>query len=89
MLIDAEKRHAAAPDTFETPPLEMREGLRVGDFARLIFEPGERLWVEIVKVGAEGSAYIGAIRNHPIASRFQYGDWVGFDPRHVCDLKVQ
>jgi hypothetical protein len=93
MLIDVEKRHADNPDTFEIPSREERESLRVWDFARLIFAPGERIWVEVVKVGAEGvmkpgfAAYIGAIRNRPIAVTLQYGDWIGFDPRHICEVK--
>jgi len=93
MLIDAEKRHQNSPDTFEIPSREERASLQVGDFARLIFEPGERIWVEVVKVGAEGvmqpgfAAYIGAIRNRPIAVPLQYGDWIGFEAHHIIDVK--
>jgi hypothetical protein len=37
-LESGEDRHRAAPDTFWIPPLEERQGLQVGDAAKLIFE---------------------------------------------------
>jgi hypothetical protein len=36
-LDNGETLHAQAPDTFYLPPGEMRAGLNVGDFAKLVF----------------------------------------------------
>jgi hypothetical protein len=93
MLIDAEIRHQEHPDTFEIPDREVREGLQVGDFAKVIFDTGERLWLEVMKVGAVGMMkpgfdwYVGAIRNEPVTLAQSYGDWVGFHPRHVIEAR--
>ena len=54
-LDDGEERHLGAPGTFWIPDLEVRQGLEVGDFAKLVFRIAvdddadgvavERMWV--------------------------------------------
>ena len=69
-LLDGEEHHRWAPATFSIPPLSQREGLRIGDFAKLMFEIAvedrlvvERMWV-LVTARNEGG-YIGVLDNDP------------------------
>ncbi len=69
-LLDAEEHHRWAPDTFSIPTLPQREGLRVGDFAKLMFEISvedrlavERMWVLVTARNESG--YIGVLDNDP------------------------
>lgn len=91
-LDDGELLHAAHPTTFEIPPREARETLRVGSYAKLIFrgpEGGDRMWVEVTEVHGHGAAtrYVGrldtsAMEGLPRDAR------VAFAPRHVIDTMV-
>lgn len=97
-LDDAEQRHAEAPDTFEIPPLRVREVLEPGDFAKLIFriaidreedpEVCERMWV--VVTARTGDGYIGVLDNEPSSiaenDTFWRGSELPFSPRHIIDV---
>jgi len=100
-LDDGETRHREAPDTFWIPELEVREGLRIGDLAKLIFrisvdnaeEPVavERMWV-LVRECIPGG-YLGILDNDPDAIEENEEFWSGielpFAPRHVIDVDEQ
>jgi hypothetical protein len=97
-LDDGEQRHAIAPDTFEIPPLWIREILEPGDLAKLIFkiavdddadpEVFERMWVVVSARTRDG--YIGILDNEPSAiaenDTFWRGSELPFSPRHIIDV---
>jgi hypothetical protein len=92
--------HEAAPSTFWIPDAATREGLKVGDFAKLIFEIAvdnvegpisiERMWVIVREAGAGG--YFGLLDNEPDAIAENDEFWVGteipFAPEHVIDIQA-
>ena len=85
-LIDAEARHRENPDTFEIPSLEDRENLQPGWLVKLILEPGERLWFEVIECYRAG-AYVGKLRNTPVGHvGVRHGDSIVFHPKHVAAL---
>jgi hypothetical protein len=101
-LDSGEERSLATPDTFTIPPREVRENLRPGDLAQLIFEiaceeedgsvelQGERMWVLVVEGDHHG--YLGILSNRPISvsedSEFYliWGAEIPFWPEHVIDV---
>lgn len=97
-LDDGEAMHAQAPATFEIPSRDACEGLRPGDFAKLVFrilvddedEPVEveRMWV-IVRERRQGG-YFGILDNEPDAiaanDDLGVGTELPFEPRHVIDI---
>lgn len=99
VLVSAEERAAAAPSTFQLPPLAVRRSLSPGDGAKLLFdietrENGrvvdrgvDRMWV-IVKSRTE-NGYIGVLDNDPGAAEnlmLRERDSVAFGPEHVADI---
>ncbi len=102
-LQDAELMHRAHPDTFSLDPIDERSTLRPKDFAKLSFLfpdnlvpddgcTGERMWVEVEHVVADGDSivYAGALGNHPnrpaLLGDLKLGDLVKFEPRHIYDI---
>ncbi len=95
---EGEEYHREAPDTFWIPEREVREGLRQGDLAKLIFrisvdnaeEPVavERMWV-LVRERIPGG-YLGILDNDPDAIEENEEFWSGielpFAPRHVINI---
>ena len=95
-LASAESR-AAEHASFKIPSRAEREGLRVGDFAKLIFIEsveggplhGERMWVEIARVEGTHYRYRGLLRNTPVQIQdLDAGASIEFGPEHVADLEV-
>jgi len=98
-LDDGEERHRNAPSTFEIPDLEVRQILKPGDFAQLIFriaiddeedpESVERMWV-IVRARVDGG-YLGTLNNKPATIPENDQLWVGtelpFEPRHIISAR--
>jgi hypothetical protein len=99
ILVSAEERAAAYPDTFHLPPLAVRQSLSLGDAAKLLFEIEtrengltiergvDRMWVIVRAKTAYG--YIGVLDNDPgIAENLwlREGDPVAFAPEHVADI---
>lgn len=94
-LADAEKRHAAHPDTFFIPSASDRENLDTESTVKLIFECGEpdedgfkqaeRMWVQITERHEDGS-YTGKLDNHPVFIEAKAGDVVKFEPRHIINI---
>jgi hypothetical protein len=88
-VVARSKKHSS----FEIPEKEARNGLRVGDHAKLIFieriraqEEGERMWVKVTKVRSPGK-YEGVIDNDPVVVNMTYGDPIVFYAEHVCDIE--
>ena len=99
MLISAEERHAAHPQTFDIPSRGARESLTPGDGVRLLFdietrEGGrvidrgvDRMWV-IVKQRT-GDRYVGILDSDPGLAEglnLRAGDAIAFGPEHVADI---
>jgi hypothetical protein len=91
-LEDAELRNKIH-QSFKIPSREIRDGLKPGYFAKLIFmavapPSGERMWVEITKKTKAG--YVGLLRNDPVTPPLRdilfHGSEVGFGPEHICGV---
>ena len=94
-LEDGEQRHREAPATFHIPSRRVREHLKPGDFAKLIFriavdntsepERVERMWVIVRECHPDG--YVGTLDNEPSAIQQNDTFWLGtelpFEPRHI------
>lgn len=97
-LEDGEERHRDAPETFLIPEREIRESLRPGDFAKLIFkislddredtEVVERMWVLVREQGPIG--YIGILDSETSSiaenESFWRGTEIPFEPRHIIAI---
>lgn len=96
--LSAEERHAANPDTFRIPDVQVRSSLRRGQAAKLLFdiqfqEHGrpvrgtERMWVIVSR--REGDVYVGVLDSVPRTTApgdpLQTGVEVPFLPEHFCD----
>jgi hypothetical protein len=87
--VSAEARHAASPDTFELPSAEVRNGLRKGDAASLLFdiesrEP-QRMWVVVTDF--EDERYVGLLISDPGALEginLMLGKELAFGAEHIC-----
>jgi hypothetical protein len=99
VLVSAEERHAANPETFLIPSVEKRAALVPGDAAHLLFdiqtlEAGkildrgvDRMWV-IVK-SRVGDRYLGVLDSDPGRADgllLEPGDEIVFGPEHVAKL---
>ncbi|TWB07020.1 hypothetical protein [Bradyrhizobium stylosanthis] len=97
-LNDGEERHREAPATFQIPDLALRKMLRVGDYAKLIFEitvegdehPAvERMWVIIREHTPDG--YVGMLANQPHSiaenDEFWHGTELPFEYRHIIAVQ--
>lgn len=100
MLVSAEQRHAAHPETFEIPSKADRETLVPGAAAKLLFhietreanrviDRGvDRMWVIVRAVGPDG--YVGVLDNDPGRSEglnLHEGDDIVFGPEHVAAIE--
>ena len=99
MLVSAEERHTAHPETFEIPPRADRETLVPGAAAKLLFQIEtkegdriidrgvDRMWVIVRAVTPEG--YQGVLDNDPGESEglnLRAGDGIVFGPEHVAAI---
>ena len=98
-LDDGEAYHAAAPETFQIPDRQQREGLQTGDYAKLIFridvddaDDGvavERMWVLVRERVAGG--YLGVLDNAPDGIAENDELWLGtelpFSANHVISIQ--
>jgi len=97
-LNDGEERHREAPATFQIPDLALRKMLRVGDYAKLIFEitvegdeyPAvERMWVIVRERTSDG--YVGMLANQPHSisenAEFWRGTELPFEYRHIISVQ--
>lgn len=99
VLVSAEERHAANPETFEIPSRTLRKVLVPGVAAKLLFdietrENGrvvdrgvDRMWV-IVKT-CEADGYAGILDNDPGYAEnlnLKEGDLIFFGPEHVAGI---
>jgi len=97
-LDNGEEYHSGSPDSFWIPSRELRETLRRGDYAKLIFricvgddeEPVavERMWV-LVR-GRVDKTYFGVLDNEPDALAENEDFWLGtelpFRAEHVINI---
>lgn len=91
MLADVEARSAAGLGTFEVLPRTVREGLRVGDLAKVVVVAvgdqscAERIWVQVTAAPGPSSPYRGRIVSFPVTQNLFSGDVLDFGPEHVAD----
>ena len=79
--------------SIQIPPVEVRESLRVGDLAKLVFDIKidaksfvERMWVRVTKVNSE--SYLGALVNDPFCTHeLKCGMEVQFHSDHVVQVQ--
>jgi hypothetical protein len=100
-LASGEEAHSRNPKTFWIPERSVRESLRRGQAAKLIFEiegeeedgsvvvQGERMWVIVSEL--VGSLYVGVLDNEPCIQAaedvyLRKGAEVPFGPEHVIDI---
>lgn len=83
------ERARAYPESFRIPPEEDRLALEEGDWAKLVFEEGERgerMWVKVTRVEGPGR-YEGVLDNMPVMLvDVQAGDEVEFGAEHVASI---
>lgn len=93
VLESAEGRNKLYKNSFKIPSREVRENLKPGFFAKLIFtadDPpsAERMWVEITQ--AEKGIYTGILRSGPVTSPLKdylmIGSEIHFGARHICSV---
>ena len=99
MLLSAEARHAAHPETFEIPPRHDREGLSTGDGAKLLFDIEtrkdgrvidrgvDRMWVIVMR--RLGPNYLGVLDSDPGSAdglNLREGQVIPFGPEHVAAI---
>jgi uncharacterized protein YegJ (DUF2314 family) len=98
-LADGEAQRDLTPATFEMPSVVERRGLRVGQFAKVIFrfeprahegwgEPeGERMWVKVTE--RRGGGYVGTLASNPeVLTELSFGDLIEFAPRNVIAITL-
>jgi hypothetical protein len=81
--VDRNRRH---PDTFEIPDEAIRLSIKPGDRVKLGFElsrgPGDRMWVDVTRVGKR--KLVGILFNEPVfIPRLESGDKVKFRREHI------
>lgn len=85
-LVDVEERNREHPDTFEIPEGAVRRSLKPGEFAKVIFNDEERMWLQVEGIDEQGR-YVGVLKNQPICiAGLSYGDRVTFEAKHICDF---
>ena len=98
-IANVEEAAARAPDAFKIPLRAVRERLKIGWLAKLVFEfeqkpngcTGERMWVRVDTVDPNlKKKYAGALINTPTAiDSLHPGDVVEFGPEHVADFSAE
>lgn len=92
-IVDVEKRADKQPTTFSIPPRKERETLQEDALAKLVFtvpalfakHKGERMWVRVMTVRADGT-YHGMVLNDPtIPDGPNEGTTLDFGPEHVLE----
>ena len=74
--------------TFHVPTAAARHGLGPGDFAKLIFDDKERMWVRVTEVVGDGW-YLGELNSYPAVVDLHFGDVIRFHARHVADITLK
>lgn len=96
-LLDVVDHHFVHAGSFWIPDESTRNGLQVGDFAKLCFlsnpprmhgPTGERMWVKVTARDETGGAYEGILDSKPTILPLRSGDPVVFTARHVMDWKT-
>jgi hypothetical protein len=84
-VIEQSKKY---PDTFKIPSHTRRKGVKVGEWAKLIFiapdGQGERMWVKVTS--RKGGKYVGTLDNSPVFIDAAHGDEINFSPKHVASI---
>ena len=86
-LENVEERARRYPGTFEIPPLVERSKLWIGDRVKLIFSPGERMWVEVFAIETDPIIYHGRLVSTPVVACLKIGDLVEFAPENVAAIE--
>jgi hypothetical protein len=99
-LVSAEKQNTAYPKTFAIPDRRMRESLRPGDAAKLLFDIETRTQGRVVDRGVdrmwvivrrhEDGGYLGVLDNDPGQAEglsLHAGMEIHFGPEHIADIE--
>lgn len=89
-LVDTNEMKKFFPETFETPPQEILDGVTTGDYVKLCFESdvghSERMWVKVVRRLEDRME--GTLSNYPVWEGFgRFGDKVVFKICHVYNVE--
>jgi len=89
-LANVEDCNRQSPNRFHIHSRKLRESLRPGHYAKLIFDDiGERMWVFItsVTITRRGVRYKGRLDNVPVSlqTTLTWGSKITFGPEHVAD----
>lgn len=97
-LVSAEQRSAEYPTSFWIPKRALREALKRGDIAKLVFEMaplpngcnGERMWVKIERVLRDADTgkvhYSGHLMSKPAFMSIAVGETIDFGPEHIAEV---
>ncbi|HVP24118.1 MAG TPA: hypothetical protein VMS77_09440 [Conexivisphaerales archaeon] len=83
-LTDVEARHRENPSTFVIPDLTSRQSLRPGDWAKVIVDDRERLWVLITEAACYH--YRATVLQVPVIVDLKKDDIIELHPEHVADI---
>lgn len=83
-LTNIEDRHRNNPATFDMPSLTDRQSLQPGDWAKVIVDDMERLWVLVT--GKTGLRYRATVLQVPVTVQLEKDDEIDFGPEHVADI---
>lgn len=85
-LLNAEEKSEANPDTFRIPSLEDRKAIKIGQWAKLVFEGNEiteRMWVLVTKVKEN---LVGILDNKPALLPMSRCDVIEFEHKHIVAI---
>lgn len=93
VLIDSVQRNRDYPEHFWIPPLNDREGLLIGQFAKIgleVADKGERFWVIITKVERSDKSlrYWGRVDNDLQVFAEDPNYEVSFGPHNILDTDI-
>ena len=83
-LVDAAKRNAEHPDTFNVPTEHERQSVPLGHYVKIGVDDRERMWFKVVEKTDTG--YVGTLSNDPVVVRMKFGDRIEFTERHIMDI---
>jgi uncharacterized protein YegJ (DUF2314 family) len=72
--------------SFWVPSEKDLRAIKKGDHVKVIFDPGERMWVKITKVNQDD--FEGVLDNVPaVVQSVKLGHPITLKSHHICDLR--